>query len=175
MKFLILNGPNLNLLGQREPGVYGAESYESLCKTLERFAKDHGAEAGFFQSNHEGAILDAIHAAQGVYDAIIINPGAVIATGGGMVLREENMAALGKTGVIFFRDRPPEAIVGEDHKGRPLVGSDKAEARERIFRLYEERIALYKRYAHHTILPTDTYQEAAEQIAALFEKEVLAP
>ncbi len=102
-------------------------------------------------------------------------PGAVIATGGGMVLREENMAALGKTGVIFFRDRPPEAIVGEDHKGRPLVGPDKAEARERIFRLYEERIALYKRYAHHYIPPTDTYQEAAEQIAALFEKEVLAP
>lgn len=76
MKFLILNGPNLNLLGQREPGVYGAESYESLCKTLAQFAKAHGAEADFFQSNHEGAIVDTIHAAQGVYDAIILNPGA---------------------------------------------------------------------------------------------------
>lgn len=97
--------------------------------------------------------------------------GAVIATGGGVILRPQNMAALAKTGVIFFRDRPPEAIVGEDHKGRPLVGADRDQARERIFRLYEERIALYKRYAHHYIPPTDTYQEAAELIAAIFEKE----
>ena len=99
--------------------------------------------------------------------------GAVIATGGGVVLRPENMAALARTGVIFFRDRPPEAIVGEDHKDRPLVGSDKDEARKRIFDLYAQRIALYKRYAHHTIAPTDTYQEAADQIAALFEKEAM--
>ena len=98
-------------------------------------------------------------------------PGAVIATGGGAVLRPENMAALAKTGLIFFRDRPPEAIVGEDHKDRPLVGSDKDAARARIFDLYAQRIALYKRYAHHYIAPTDTYQEAADQIAALFEKE----
>lgn len=97
--------------------------------------------------------------------------GAVIATGGGVILRAENMEALGKTGIVFFRDRPPEAIVGEDHKGRPLVGADKDQARERIFRLYAERIALYKRYAHHYIPPTDTYQEAAELIAAIYEKE----
>lgn len=97
--------------------------------------------------------------------------GAVIATGGGVILRPRNMEALAKTGVIFFRDRPPEAIVGEDHKGRPLVGADKDAARERIFRLYGERIALYKRYAHHYIPPTDTYQEAAELIATIFEKE----
>ncbi len=101
--------------------------------------------------------------------------GAVIATGGGVVLRPENMAALARTGLIFFRDRPPEAIAGEDHKGRPLVGADKEEARARIFRLYEARIALYKRYAHHYIPPTDTYQEAAELIAAIFEKEVMTP
>lgn len=97
--------------------------------------------------------------------------GAVIATGGGAVLRPRNMEALARTGIVFFRDRPPEAIVGEDHKGRPLVGADKDAARERIFRLYGERIALYKRYAHHYIPPTDTYQEAAELIAAIFEKE----
>lgn len=98
-------------------------------------------------------------------------PGAVIATGGGVILREENMTALARTGLIFFRDRPPQAIVGEDHTGRPLVGGDQAAAREKIFRLYQERIALYKRYAHFYIPPTDTYQEAAEQIAAIFEKE----
>lgn len=101
--------------------------------------------------------------------------GAVIATGGGVVLREENMAALAETGLIFFRDRPPEAILGEDHRGRPLLEGDQAQAREKLFRLYETRIGLYKRYAHHYIPPTDTYQEAAEQIAAIFEREVLKP
>ncbi len=76
MKFLILNGPNLNLLGQREPGVYGTESYEGLCQRLQAFAAAHGSTADCVQSNHEGAIIDAIHAADGVYDAIVINPGA---------------------------------------------------------------------------------------------------
>lgn len=76
MKFLVLNGPNLNLLGQREPGVYGEESYAALCASLEAFAADHGSSVTCFQSNHEGAIIDQLHAAQGVYDAIILNPGA---------------------------------------------------------------------------------------------------
>ena len=76
MKFLIINGPNLNLLGQREPGIYGRENYESLCRRLKDFAAAPGAAADCFQSNHEGAIIDAIHAAQGVYDAIVMNPGA---------------------------------------------------------------------------------------------------
>ena len=76
MKFLIINGPNLNLLGQREPGIYGQENYQSLCERLRAFAAAHGASAECFQSNHEGAIVDAIQAAQGVYDAIVMNPGA---------------------------------------------------------------------------------------------------
>lgn len=76
MKFLILNGPNLNLLGQREPGVYGSESYQTLCDGLRTFAAAHGSTVECVQSNHEGALIDAIHAAQGVYDAIVINPGA---------------------------------------------------------------------------------------------------
>ena len=76
MKFLVLNGPNLNLLGQREPGIYGENTYESLCKRLEEFAAAHGSTADCFQSNHEGALIDAIHAAQGKYDAIVMNPGA---------------------------------------------------------------------------------------------------
>ncbi len=76
MKFLIINGPNLNLLGKREPGIYGEENYESLCAGLKAFAAAHQSSAECFQSNHEGAIIDAIHAADGVYDAIIMNPGA---------------------------------------------------------------------------------------------------
>lgn len=76
MNFLVLNGPNLNLLGQREPGVYGAESYDALCASLKAFAAEHDSSVTCFQSNHEGALIDQLHAAQGVYDAIIINPGA---------------------------------------------------------------------------------------------------
>lgn len=76
MKFLIINGPNLNLLGSREPGIYGSTGYEDLCDMLQAKAKALGAEAACFQSNHEGAIIDAIHGARGVCDAIIINPGA---------------------------------------------------------------------------------------------------
>ena len=76
MKFLIINGPNLNLLGQREPGIYGDQSYAALCELCKNYAAQHGASADCFQSNHEGGIIDAIQAAQGVYDGIVINPGA---------------------------------------------------------------------------------------------------
>ena len=76
MNFLIINGPNLNLLGKREPGIYGDQSYEALCAMIREHAAAHGSTARCFQSNHEGAIIDEIHAADGEYDAIIINPGA---------------------------------------------------------------------------------------------------
>ena len=76
MKFLIINGPNLNLLGSREPGIYGEFTYDNLCKRLKAFAQAHDSTAECFQSNHEGAIIDAIHAAAGKYDAIVMNPGA---------------------------------------------------------------------------------------------------
>jgi len=76
MKFLVINGPNLNLLGKREPGIYGTENYEFLCQMVQSYAREHGAEADCFQSNHEGAIIDAIQGAEGAYDAIVINPGA---------------------------------------------------------------------------------------------------
>ena len=76
MKFLIINGPNLNLLGKREPGIYGGQTYDDLCRLIRDHAAARGSTADCFQSNHEGAIIDAIHAAGGVYDAIIINPGA---------------------------------------------------------------------------------------------------
>ena len=76
MKLLVINGPNLNLLGLREPAIYGSQNYESLL-TLVRAACDaEGIEVGFAQSNHEGAIVDAIQAAYGVYDGIVINPAA---------------------------------------------------------------------------------------------------
>ena len=60
MKFLIINGPNLNLLGQREPGIYGDRSYDALCKMIADHAEKRGVQADFYQSNHEGGIIDAI-------------------------------------------------------------------------------------------------------------------
>lgn len=103
---------------------------------------------------------------QAVREAAALD-GAVIATGGGVVLREENMAALAETGIIFFRDRDPAAIAGEDHKGRPLIGED----REKVFRLYTERIELYRKYARYIISHTDTVAEAESQIAAIYLEE----
>ena len=76
MKLLILNGPNLNLLGSREPAIYGSESYDALCQQLQCHAAAIGCTAALLQSTHEGALIDAIQGAQGVYGGIVINPGA---------------------------------------------------------------------------------------------------
>ena len=76
MKFLVINGPNLNMLGIREPGVYGDGTYGDLVALIRRAAEEEGVDADFFQSNHEGALVDAIQQAYGVYDGIILNPGA---------------------------------------------------------------------------------------------------
>ena len=76
MKLLILNGPNLNLLGLREPAIYGSQSYAALLEKIQAFCDKEGVEVSFFQSNHEGAIVDEIQAAYGVYDGIVINPAA---------------------------------------------------------------------------------------------------
>ena len=76
MKLLILNGPNLNLLGSREPDIYGRESYDMLCQQIYRHADTIGCAVEVFQSNHEGTLIDAIQAAQAGYSGIVINPGA---------------------------------------------------------------------------------------------------
>lgn len=77
MKLLIINGPNLNMLGVREPEIYGSQSYEKLVRLIQRHAAEIGVEAAVFQSNHEGAIVDRIQQAyfDGV-DGIVINPAA---------------------------------------------------------------------------------------------------
>ena len=76
MKILVINGPNINMLGIREPEIYGGENYETLCSSLEKAAQGKGIEIKLFQSNHEGDLVDEIQKAYGVYDGIIINPGA---------------------------------------------------------------------------------------------------
>ena len=76
MKLLIINGPNLNLLGVREPELYGRENYAALEGYIQRCCAENGMECRVFQSNHEGAIVDEIQAALGIYDGIVINPAA---------------------------------------------------------------------------------------------------
>ena len=72
----IINGPNLNLLGLREPDIYGRETLADIEKNCARLARELGLECGFFQSNHEGGIIDRIQQARETADGIIINPGA---------------------------------------------------------------------------------------------------
>ena len=76
MKLFVINGPNLNLLGVREPDIYGRKTYADLVAYVQDVCAREGVEVECFQSNHEGAVIDAIHAADGVYDAIVMNPGA---------------------------------------------------------------------------------------------------
>ncbi len=76
MKILVINGPNLNMLGIREPGIYGSENYETLCSRILAHAEETGITAELFQSNHEGALVDEIQRAYGRIDGIVINPGA---------------------------------------------------------------------------------------------------
>lgn len=75
-KVFVINGPNLNMLGLREPALYGANNFATLQEYIRASAKVLGLEVELFQSNHEGAIVDAIQSAYGVYDAILINPAA---------------------------------------------------------------------------------------------------
>lgn len=76
MKILVINGPNLNMLGIREPGIYGKSTYADLCGLLEQTAKDLGMEVEIYQSNHEGNLVDKIQWAYGKIDGIVINPAA---------------------------------------------------------------------------------------------------
>jgi len=75
-RFLVLNGPNLNMLGIREPGVYGSETLADIERRLDEVARELGVELTFFQSNVEGELINAIHQAYGSKDGILINPGA---------------------------------------------------------------------------------------------------
>ena len=76
MKLLIINGPNLNMLGVREPDIYGRETYNDLIEKIESYCKQKGIECECYQSNHEGSLVDKIQQAYGVFDGIVINPGA---------------------------------------------------------------------------------------------------
>lgn len=76
MNLLVINGPNINMLGIREPDVYGKNSYSDLLQLIQNAAKELSVSVKHFQSNHEGAIVDEIQAAYGKFDGIVINPAA---------------------------------------------------------------------------------------------------
>ena len=76
MKLLVINGPNMNLLGKREPTIYGEENYNTLVAFIESVCDAQWISVEVFQSNHEGEIVDKIQAADGVFDGIVINPAA---------------------------------------------------------------------------------------------------
>ena len=76
MKILVINGPNLNMLGIREPAHYGRETYADLLEKIRRHCVEKGVEVTLYQSNHEGDLVDEIQKAYGVMDGIVINPGA---------------------------------------------------------------------------------------------------
>ena len=76
MKYLVINGVNLNLLGKREPEIYGSDTLESINRALTAFAEEHGHTVSFYQSNLEGELCTALQNADGVYDGIVLNAGA---------------------------------------------------------------------------------------------------
>ena len=76
MKILVLNGPNINMLGIREPGIYGKQTFSDLLSLLDDTAREENIQIDQYQSNHEGDLVDKIQAALGVYDGIVINPAA---------------------------------------------------------------------------------------------------
>lgn len=76
MKILVINGPNLNMLGIREPDIYGKQTFAELLNLLNQWATEENVELEQFQSNHEGALVDKVQAAYGVFDGIVINPAA---------------------------------------------------------------------------------------------------
>ena len=76
MRILVINGPNLNMLGIREPEIYGSKTYADLCGMISSYCEEKQIEVEFYQSNHEGCLVDKVQEAYGKVDGIIINPGA---------------------------------------------------------------------------------------------------
>lgn len=121
MRILVVNGPNLNLLGTREPEIYGTLTLAELERRLEQTASELEIQLDFFQSNHEGALIDAIQGAVGRYQGILLNPGAFTHTslalrdclaGVGLPTVEVHLSNLHRREAIRQKSYTAEAAVG---------------------------------------------------------------
>lgn len=108
MKFLILNGPNLNLLGLREPEIYGRDTYDDLVALVEKACREADISPVFYQSNHEGDLIDAVQNARLTCDGIILNPGGYTHTSIALADALRGGGSAGGGGTHF---RPPAAGV----------------------------------------------------------------
>lgn len=117
MRIALINGPNLNLLGTREPGVYGKGTLAELETRLGELARELGAELQCFQSNHEGAIIDFIHGLRGNAETIIINPGGLTHTS--VVLRD----ALTAVAIPVYEVHISNVHAREEFRHRSLISA----------------------------------------------------
>ena len=114
-RILVIHGPNLNLLGSREPDIYGTTTLEEINGDLSSAAKEWGAEVEFFQSNYEGALVDRIQESQSWADGILINPGALTHTS--VTLRD----ALAATGLPIVEIHLSNVFAREEFRQRSFV------------------------------------------------------
>lgn len=156
-------GSGKSTVGSLVAGQMGRRFFETdaLIETRE------GTTIGrIFEAKGEGYFRRVESA---VVCAVAGEENAVIATGGGVILRGENMDALSATGIVFFLDRDPADIARENHGNRPLLAGDK----NRVFELYKSRIELYKKHAKHIVKAGTTPQHTLENLLSAIEREGL--
>lgn len=141
MKLFVLNGPNLNMLGIREPGIYGSQNYDALVAYIQEVCQREGIEVECFQSNHEGVMVDIIQSAYGKADAIVINPAAYTHTSVAILdaLKAVNLPAV-EVHLSDINEREPFR-----HISYPALACI-AQIKGKGFQGYEEAILLLKKH-----------------------------